>query len=242
MLLAVWRLNIFFILLRVSGTQINKIILNFILFVIFDNDICRFGPEIAFLGNCCLETLKGQDSQTLVGGRKTDYLVKESILTPNRRRRPIAIIARSNFRLFQEVVKRICESEAKIQPTGKFAGGFDSYNFQDYLDLLYLKLGQRDRMQKFRGFQSYAALKTFVNNTADVELSGKLNVVTKYGSRLIQLIEKINKCCKPNKNTENLVDYVFTTAHKAKGLEWETVILLDDFKNAVNLTSPINGK
>ena len=41
------------------------------------------------------------------------------------------------------------------------------------------------------------------------------------------MVEKIQKHCQTD---PKLADYVFTTVHKSKGLEWQSVILLDDFR------------
>lgn len=43
---------------------------------------------------------------------------------------------------------------------------------------------------------------------------------------ILGLVEKIKLHCKA---LPEQADFVFTTTHKAKGLEWKTVVLLDDF-------------
>ncbi len=35
----------------------------------------RFGPEIGFAANCCLDPLQKLDSQTLVGGKNLDFII-----------------------------------------------------------------------------------------------------------------------------------------------------------------------
>ena len=45
------------------------------------------------------------------------------------------------------------------------------------------------------------------------------------------IISRIKQRCRCNPKE---ADYVFTTTHKAKGLEWKTVVLLDDFLSIPN--------
>jgi superfamily I DNA/RNA helicase len=81
-------------------------------------------------------------------------------------------------------------------------------------------------MTKWKGFQNFESFKAFAKNTNDNELIGKIQTVEKYKERIPGLLEKIKSCCNSN---PKFADYIFTTTHKAKGLEWKTVILLDDF-------------
>jgi ATP-dependent exoDNAse (exonuclease V) beta subunit len=45
----------------------------------------------------------------------------------------------------------------------------------------------------------------------------------KIDPRLPQLIDKIRQHCQSD---PNLADYIFSTVHKSKGLEWQSVILV----------------
>ena len=94
------------------------------------------------------------------------------------------------------------------------------------MDFYYLWAGEREKMIKFSGFASFAALKGFAKNTDDKEMMGKINIVEAYKRSIPSIIEKIKRRCK---NDPKTADYIFTTTHKAKGLEWKTVILCTDF-------------
>ncbi len=67
----------------------------------------RFGPEIAFAANCVLDTLQKQDRQTLVGGKKLDFIVCRDEIRDLEKHRPIAFLARTNLTLLKEVIKVI---------------------------------------------------------------------------------------------------------------------------------------
>lgn len=149
----------------------------------------RFGPKIGFLANTCLEKLLGVKTQNLVGGKKLDFFRNsEEIMGNIRAFKPIAIIGRSNLKVFDEVVKIICErSDRKLVPTACFAGGLDSYKFDVLLDIFYRFKGEPEglaKMKKYTGFNSFSALKYFAESTADMELMSKINIVESYKDRI----------------------------------------------------------
>ena len=180
----------------------------------------RFGPEIGFVANKCLRELKGLDSRTLVGGKK-----KDSFLGTNRRERDqVAFIGRTNFGLFDKL-NRLISEEAGGRKIG-LVGGAESYNFDDYLDIFYLMMDQKNKMKKYKNWKSYQQFAAFAKNVADVELLSKIKIVEKFGPRLVSIVGKVKTVC-----TKDIrkADIVLSTIHKAKGLEFDTVILLNDF-------------
>ncbi len=189
--------------------------------------ICRFGPEIAYAAQSCLEFSNvDNDRLTLVGGRNKDKLINRDEITNARDFKPIAIVARTNLGLFNEVVRLVCETEKP--PASCFAGGIKNCNFDDLRDIYYLAVEEKHKMKEGwkKRFKTLDSFEAFVTNINDIEMIGKIKTVKKYGNRLPNLLNKIEKHCKSDPKT---ADYVFTTAHKAKGLEWKTVVLMDDF-------------
>ena len=73
----------------------------------------RFGPQIGLAANACLEMLQKVKKQTLVGGKKQDFLIQREDIVDVAKYKPIAVIGRTNFNVFQEVVNLICT----ISPT-----------------------------------------------------------------------------------------------------------------------------
>ena len=171
---------------------------------------------------------KGVDKQTLVGGQKFDQIVSRSdIDAKSKEFRPVAIIGRTNMGIFAEVVRLVCDADPSKRPTASFAGGVGSYNFDDYLDIYHLSVKQNDKMKKWKKFRSFNSFEQFAKNTNDNDLMSKIECVKAYGNRLPGLIDKLGRFC--NSDPRNS-DYVFTTVHKSKGLEWQSVVLLDDFR------------
>lgn len=107
------------------------------------------------------------------------------------------------------------------------AGGLESYDFDRLLELYYLYKGLLDKMTtNFKKFESFWKIEIRAKNTQDIDLLNKITIVKTYKDQIPDLLEKINqRCCYDASDA----DYIFTTTHKAKGLEWKTVILLDDF-------------
>jgi len=180
----------------------------------------RFGPEIAFVANKCLVGLKGKDEMTLVGGRKVDSFLATTL----DQKKQVAFIGRTNLGIFDKLNKLIFEGDSKKRIG--LIGGTESYNFDDYLDIFYLMVGEVNKMKKYKAWKSYAQFKAFATNVNDVELLSKIKIIEKFGQRLPAIINKIKSvCCKDIR----MADIVLSTVHKAKGLEFESVVLLNDF-------------
>merc|ERR1719402_1038079 len=63
----------------------------------------RFGPEIAYVANCCLEHLKHKDGRSLVGGKKQDDISGTNM----NRASQVDYIGRTNLAVFDELVKAV---------------------------------------------------------------------------------------------------------------------------------------
>ena len=61
----------------------------------------RFGPAIGLVANTCLEQLSSVKRQTLVGGKKQDFLRSRDDLIDIQEFAPIAVIGRTNFGVFK---------------------------------------------------------------------------------------------------------------------------------------------
>ena len=66
----------------------------------------RFGPAIGLVANTCLERLNSVKRQTLVGGKKTDFLRSRDDLMDIKEFAPIAVIGRTNFGVFKGIYSR----------------------------------------------------------------------------------------------------------------------------------------
>nr|XP_006014182.1 PREDICTED: F-box DNA helicase 1-like [Latimeria chalumnae] len=72
----------------------------------------------------------------------------------------------------------------------------------------------------------YSALKDYVQKAEDKELEAKITIVEKYSYRIPELVHRIYRYATPLQAFANVV---LGTVHKAKGLEFDTVQITDDF-------------
>lgn len=196
----------------------------------------RFGPEISYIANCTLESLKNVQKQTLVGGRKQDCVYvnsKSSPVTSSGRTLSTAYLARMNITIYKLSIY-MCDQEKYSGMSMSFAGGLAKYGFDAVLDIYKLwqvqqgkgtaeSLGIKNKL--IAKFNSVNGLKKFADNIDDHDLSNKIRMFEYSGSKTpyhLQLLDR--KCCADPARS----DVVFSTIHKAKGLEFDWVIMLDD--------------
>ena len=141
----------------------------------------------------------------------------------------VAFIGRTNMGVFNTLNFLMFDNsnESKRRRVG-LVGGVEGYNFEDYLDIYRLMKGRKNEMKKFKTFHSFDQFKTFATNVDDVELLSKIKIVEKYGDRVLELISRIRSSVVKDIKT---ADTVLSTVHKAKGLEFDTVVLMDDFSD-----------
>ncbi|XP_071816365.1 F-box DNA helicase 1-like isoform X3 [Apostichopus japonicus] len=189
----------------------------------------RFGSEIAYMANCILDVFKHMTEQTIVGTEEDGSLCGQQVGQK-------AIVCRGNTTIFKEAV-RLTTMENHSHRRLAFTGGF---NFDKLMDLYKLSTGSTCSIRNdfYRKMQSFSNLEVYARNADDVELQGLIQIVRVFNHRLPELIEKIKK-----ETVENLqsATIVLTTAHKAKGLEFDTVQLATDFSIFSLNVVPVEG-
>ncbi|XP_065830337.1 F-box DNA helicase 1-like isoform X3 [Oscarella lobularis] len=180
----------------------------------------RFGPEIAYVAACLLDDLKGVRNRLIVGTMNDSGVLGDTV-------GQIAVIARLNYTLFNEAV-RVCQE----QPNASigFVGGIDGYRLDRILDIYRLFSGNTHLIRDplIKKFSSFSALKKYALDAPDNELMGKLRTVETHHSNIPAYVQLL----KDRSREEDFADILFSTTHKAKGLEFSTVRVLDDFLGA----------
>lgn len=188
----------------------------------------RFGPEIGFVASCALEVLKGVTDKTIVGSEESG-----TILGPTSGQ--VAILARSNLTLFNMAVEIVChgfhEEYGLSHVNGAFVGGLSGYGFQQILDIYHLKYSADQAASLVRDpfvkrFPSFERLQAYAKSAEDLDLCSKLAFVEVHGRDVPHYVRTLELRCSGDQRLANIV---FSTAHKAKGLEFDTVCLADDF-------------
>uniref|UniRef100_UPI0037E8ED04 F-box DNA helicase 1 n=1 Tax=Semicossyphus pulcher TaxID=241346 RepID=UPI0037E8ED04 len=207
----------------------------------------RFGAEIAYVGATILRVCKNVH-KILVGGKQKGGVCDETAekaaaairqgvsLCPGK----TAILSRCNISVFNEAVRL---TDANPQCRLHFVGGVQSIGLNRILDVWQLsegageasqRPGQRPRFIRDPLIRAFAkkntngfwALKMYVTQTEDKELDAKVNIVEKYRSRIPELVKRLEECYEDDFNK---ADFILGTVHKAKGLEFDTVMVSDDF-------------
>uniref|UniRef100_A0A8C5FMV0 DNA 3'-5' helicase n=1 Tax=Gadus morhua TaxID=8049 RepID=A0A8C5FMV0_GADMO len=195
----------------------------------------RFGAEIAFVGATLLQVCK-KVQKILVGGNQTGSVFGEDfdpvalvpLSTSPAPRGGAAILSRCNFGVFNEAVRLTDRNPAC---TLYFVGGVSGIGLSKILDIWTLKQPEHSRTANIkdpfiRSFGSYHGLQAYALQSEDGELEAKLAVVEKHSQRVPELVGRLRAC---HRDDGSQADFILSTVHKAKGLEFNTVMVCDDF-------------
>jgi superfamily I DNA/RNA helicase len=177
----------------------------------------RFGPAIA---DTATRLLRWRDPSppALRGLAHTSGRVQ--VGRPGQR--PYTVLARTNARLFAEAVSVLRETPgARLG----FVGGIDGYRFDLIDDTYHLSAGLPVRDAFLRMMGSFEALKHYAKAVGDAEWLVRCKLVNDWGTTIPHWIARIRAADAPVESAA----VAFSTAHKAKGLEWSVVQLADDF-------------
>lgn len=157
--------------------------------------------------------LHGIDSSTKVGLEFIDFS------------KQFTVISRTTFNLMQEIIKYI-NSKKKLY----FEGGYSSYSFmnQTVYSIFYLKNRKNEKItiEELKNFSSIYELESFAKETKNQEYLNIIKFINTYGDNIFEINNKTKSLVTTIKEE---ADIIFTTTHKAKGMEYEQVIMLDDF-------------
>ncbi|CAK6959891.1 F-box DNA helicase 1 isoform X2 [Scomber scombrus] len=200
----------------------------------------RFGAEIAFVGATILKVCKNVQ-KILVGGKQkgsvsdeTADQVKMALRTGvSRCPGKTAVLSRTNASMFNEAVEL-----TDVNPNCRihYVGGVKGIGLNRILDIWRLMQGAHYQIKSIkdpliRSFakkkeQRFMALKKYAEQTEDHELESKLLTVERYRGRIPHLVTCLEKCFESDMYN---ADFILGTVHKAKGLEFDTVMVSDDF-------------
>lgn len=166
----------------------------------------RFGPQIAEAASKVLAML-GERSR-LIGNDRLDSRVGSC--------RPDTILSRTNANVMSSLIAALDEGRLPHLVGGTSELMTMLRGVQD------LKAGQPSIVPDFFGFQDWREVVEFAETQEGQHLMTFVNLVEARGEK--QLIWALNRTVDEDKS-----DLVLSTAHKAKGREWNNVQLTDDF-------------
>uniref|UniRef100_A0A8C3PQ51 F-box DNA helicase 1 n=1 Tax=Calidris pygmaea TaxID=425635 RepID=A0A8C3PQ51_9CHAR len=194
----------------------------------------RFGPEIAYVGATILDVCKKIRNKTLVGGNQKGD-VRGSM------KGKITVLSRSNFNVFEDAVKLTGrERLIKIH----VIGGLARFGLSRIYDIWKLSQPADERkkanlvindsfIRRWEESQGFIGLKEYAERIDDKDLTVKIAIVEKYKERIPELVQKIENS---HVSQEAMADYLIGTVHQAKGLEFDTVLVADDFVKVPSLS------
>lgn len=176
----------------------------------------RFGPMIAGVANAILR-LQGE-TRPLVGLGSGDKVqtCRDS--------------ARAPYTILNRTVAGVIESALDAVADGytvHWNGGIEAYNLSGLEDIYNLKKGKLHNIQDFRvrAFKSFDAYSEAAEGSEDPEMLRSIRIINDQADvpRMLAALRKHS-----TDDSEN-ADIVVSTVHRSKGLEWNQVVLAEDF-------------
>lgn len=143
-----------------------------------------------------------------------------------------AIIARTNLGLLLKAIEFVTEN--KNVRDIYFEGNFNSYTYAEdgasLYDVLNLFNNQRRliRDKLIREMQSMNELEDYISKTEDVELAMMVEIVKKYENDIPKILKSIKDKHIGN-DDKSQAEMIFSTVHRCKGMEYDSIELADDF-------------
>ncbi|WP_294287873.1 UvrD-helicase domain-containing protein [uncultured Chryseobacterium sp.] len=185
----------------------------------------RFGQDIADLASEVLD-LKTHlyenftNSVSIMGAGKSKQIKTR------------ATLARTNLGLLLKAIEYVTENKKSRQIY--FEGNISSYTYADegasLYDVLNLYTQKRHliRDELIRSMKDLAELEDYIEKTEDVQLSLMVEIIKEYESEIPEIINTIKKRHVANNDKED-ADMIFSTVHRCKGMEYDSVELVNDF-------------
>ncbi|WP_378347428.1 3'-5' exonuclease [Acinetobacter baumannii] len=173
----------------------------------------RFGNNVETVANMLLK--EAECEIELKGNGTTDgkLFLREHSIEPN------AVICRTN----SGVIKNVFEYSNRY-PNKVIGASCDLTEIQSFVrayeDLL---AGKKVEHKLLYAFDNKGELMDYCDECPnDLEVSGMVKLIERFGAKA--LMAAISRC-----SNQQRPDIIVTTAHKSKGLEWDNVILYNDF-------------
>lgn len=176
----------------------------------------RFGRAIAEVANAILSA-KGEVDLKLRG------LGNASVVGPVKPHTPHTFISRGNSALFARAVQALEKNESF-----SFVGPLYNYRLDLIEQTHAMSMGRGVSDPFLKAFDDFEALEEYAQAMEDREWMGRCKLVTKYGNRIPSLVARIQSRAGTYPGPGS-AQVVLTSAHRAKGLEFNHVIMADDF-------------
>lgn len=143
-----------------------------------------------------------------------------------------ATIGRTNLGLLLNAINYVTDNR-KVKHI-YFEGNIHSYTYADegasLYDVLSLYNGSRDRIRdKLIGsMNSMNELEEYIESTEDAQLGMMMEIVNEYGNEIPRILKNLKELHTGDEDRAK-AEMIFSTVHRAKGMEYDTVHLVNDF-------------
>lgn len=196
----------------------------------------RFSQPIA---NLAMEVLKLKDhigtyQPITITGKGSSTEIKSK-----------ATLARTNLGLLLKAIEYVTEKRNVKQIY--FEGNINSYTYADegasLYDVLNLDNGKHHLIKDnlIKSMNSLKELEDYIEKSEDAQLSMMVEIVKEYGDLIPGIIKTIKQKQVENDAKEK-AEMVFSTVHRCKGMEYDSVELVNDFITEEKLKKLISEK
>lgn len=151
-----------------------------------------------------------------------------------------AILARNNVTLLDAAIETVfTDNIHNIYFEGNLTGYAYMKEGGGLYDILNLFQGKNSKIHDpfISSFQTIADLDEYQSATGDKEIKLMSNIVKKYNKKLSFYLTNLKKYQVPKQEAA----LIFSTVHKAKGMEYKNVTLCDDFINRDTILELLNS-
>lgn len=183
----------------------------------------RFGPDIAKLASDVLKLKKhiGFNHDIPITGKGAGGEIKSK-----------AMIARTNLALLMKAIEYVTEKRSLNHIY--FEGNINSYTYADdgasLYDVLNLANGKRHLIRDplIKSLKDIFELELYIDKTEDVQLGMMLEIVNEYGNEIPSIIKMIKEKHVADEDKPK-AEMIFSTVHRCKGMEYDSIQLAADF-------------
>lgn len=171
----------------------------------------RFGPEIAGHANDLLSFFKMEDTEIVGAGPSSTASTGSAK----------AVLSRTNAGLY-------AEAAAVMGRNTHWVGGIENARLDLIMSAYHLHAGMRNLITDpvISAYPNWGAFEDDANQSRDGEARMLIKLVEEYKKHTPSLVKAFRANALPTQEGAKLV---LSTAHKAKGLDWDTVKVGDDF-------------
>lgn len=150
----------------------------------------------------------------------------------NKENKTKAVLARTNLGLLLKVIEYV--TEKKTVKHIYFEGNINSYTYADegasLYDVLSLDNGKHHLIKDnlIKAMKDIAELEDYIEKTEDVQLGMMVEIVKEYGNEIPGIIKAI-KDKHIDGDEKEKAEVIFSTVHRCKGMEYDSIHLVEDF-------------